>query len=119
MILRKGERRRLGWYRQLARLRQRQAHHIAGDHQLFIGIDHRHFDHRIFGLNKGGVVLVFLFIDREPEEIQVMADGAPARAEFSPMPPVKISASKAAHLHNIAADSGANALGKQRERQAA
>jgi hypothetical protein len=32
---------------------------------------------RIFGLNKGGVVLVFLFIDREPEEIQVMADGAP------------------------------------------
>lgn len=33
------------------------------------------------------------------------------------MPPVKISASKAAHLHNIAADSGANALSKQRERQ--
>lgn len=95
----------------------RQAHHIAGNHQLFIGIDDRHFDHRIFGLNKGSVVLVFLFIDRQPEEIQVMADGAPGAGGVFADAAGKDQRVQAAHLHNIAADGGANALGKQRERQ--
>ena len=62
-------------------------------------------------------MLVFLFIDREPEEIQVMADGAPGSGGVFADAAGKDQRVQAAHLHNIAADSGANALSKQRERQ--
>ena len=48
-----------------------------------------------------------------------MADGAPGSGGILAYAAGKDQRVQTAHLHNIAADSGANAFSKQRERQAA
>lgn len=88
------EARRLCRHRQLARLRQCKTHDVAGNHKLFIGVDHRHFDQRIIRLNKGRAPLVFSSSSARPRKCKLRQIAARARAEFSPMPPVKISASR-------------------------
>ncbi|VTM47026.1 Uncharacterised protein [Klebsiella pneumoniae] len=98
-------------------LRQCKTHDVAGNHKLFIGVDHRHFDQRIIRLNKGRAPLVFLVVQREAEKMQIAADRRPRPGGILAYAAGKDQRVQTSHLHDIAADSRANAFGKQRQRQ--